>query len=301
MTSRSVKHLLLAALATACASHVRTKSSELTANGGACSHLCLRGLADQYITALLRHAPNALPLSPSVRFTENGKVLQIGEGAWRTIDGAAAYRAYISDPETGEVAAQALLTERGDSVLLMVRLKVLSREISEIETFVVHRGDTGDWAPERLASTPPVYDQLVPQDPGASRAELLRITDSYFTALQTQGTPDYRPAPFAAGAIRFENGLKATNDSSAKAALFRMSAAEQFDRGIFRGRRVEDRRYPVVDVDRGTVLAIVTFRMARPGSSVLLLSEFFKITNGKIQEIRAVQLDRPHDAVIGWP
>jgi hypothetical protein len=80
-----------------------------------------------------------------------------------------------------------------------------------------------------------------------------------------------------------------------------MSAAEQFDRGVFRGRRVEDRRYPVVDAERGTVLAIATFRMSAPGSSVLLLSEVFKIAGGKIQEIRAVQLDRPHDATIGWP
>jgi hypothetical protein len=80
-----------------------------------------------------------------------------------------------------------------------------------------------------------------------------------------------------------------------------MSAAEQFDRGMFRGRRVEDRRYPVLDAERGTVLAIVTFRMSQPGSRVLLLSELFKISNGKIQEIRAVQLDRPHDAMIGWP
>jgi hypothetical protein len=228
-------------------------------------------------------------------------VLQVGQGAWRTVDGTAGYRAYVSDPETGQVTAQALLTERADSVLLMLRLKVLNREITEIETLVVHHGDTGDWAPERLAASTAVYDQLVPAGERQSRAELLRITDSYFTALQTQGTPDYRPAPFASDANRSENGLKATNDSSAEAPLFRMSAAEQFDRGMFRGRQVEDRRYPAVDVERGTVLAIVTFRMSRPGSSVLLLSELFKIGNGKIQEIRAVQLDRPHDAVIGWP
>jgi len=38
-----------------------------------------------------------------------------------------------------------------------------------------------------------------------------------------------------------------------------------------------------------------------PKSSVLFWSELFKIAGGKIQEIRAVQLDRRHDAVIGWP
>lgn len=291
--------LLLIGLA-GCATHVSVKSSDLP-TAVACDHQCLRSLADRYIESLVRHGPQVLPLSPVVRFTENGKVLQIGQGAWRTVGGTAGYRAYVADPETGQVAAHALLTERGDSVLLMLRLKVFNREITEIETFVVHHGETGDWAPERLASTTPVYDQVVPAGERQSRAELLRITDSYFTALQTQGTPDYRPAPFAPGANRFENGLKATNDSSAQVPLFRMTAAEQFDRGMFRGRRVEDRRYPVVDVERGTVLAIVTFRMPQPGSSVLLLSELFKIGNGKIQEIRAVQLDRPHDAVIGWP
>jgi hypothetical protein len=236
-----------------------------------------------------------------VRFTENGAVLQIGEGAWRTIDDTGAYRAYVSDPETGQVGAHALLKEHGASVLLMLRLKVVDRSITEIETFVVHRGESSDWAPERLAVVTPVYDRPVPASERASRTSLIQVTDSYFTALQTQGTSDYRPAPFASGANRYENGLQATNDSTSAVRLFHMSAAEQFDRGMFRGRRVEDRRYPAVDVERGTVLAIATFRMSEPASRVLFLSELFKISGGKIQEIRAVQLDRAHDATVGWP
>ena len=50
----------------------------------------------------------------------------------------------------------------------------------------------------------------------------------------------------------------------------------------------------------GTVLAIVTFRMSDPTSTVLFLSEVFKISGGRLSEIRAVMLDRPHDASIGW-
>ena len=89
------------AFAAGCASHDSAKSSDLPPNADACSHPCLRSLADRYVTSLVPHGPQDLPLSPFVRFTENGKVLKIGQGAWRTIDDTAGYRAYVSDPEAG--------------------------------------------------------------------------------------------------------------------------------------------------------------------------------------------------------
>ena len=51
----------------------------------ACNRACLNGHTDRYLAALLKHDPNALPLSRDVKFTENSSAITIGEaGLWRT-------------------------------------------------------------------------------------------------------------------------------------------------------------------------------------------------------------------------
>ena len=132
-----------------------------------------------------------------------------------------------------------------------------------------------------------------------TRGQLLAAADAYFTAIQTEGTAQYRPAPFAEGMNRYENGVQTTNvpmDGQAPA-----SAAEQLEKAIFKGFDVTDRRYPVVDVEDGTVLGIVVFRGGPPPrKTTLLLSEIFKVTGGQIRQIRAVMLDLPMNARTGW-
>ena len=50
----------------------------------------------------------------------------------------------------------------------------------------------------------------------------------------------------------------------------------------------------------GTVLAIATFRREGADTSTLLLAEIFKVTGGKLREIRAVILNLPNGAGTGW-
>ena len=56
----------------------------------------------------------------------------------------------------------------------------------------------------------------------------------------------------------------------------------------------------MVDVEHGSVLAVATFRRDGPDTPILLLAEAFKVTGGKIQEIRAVILNLPNGAGTGW-
>ena len=39
----------------------------------------MMGLVDQYLAALVKHDPSGLPLSPSVRFTENTAEIKVGD------------------------------------------------------------------------------------------------------------------------------------------------------------------------------------------------------------------------------
>jgi len=53
-------------------------------------------------------------------------------------------------------------------------------------------------------------------------------------------------------------------------------------------------------VEHGSVLGIVTFRREGADTPTLLLAEIFKVTDGKLQEIRAVMLNLPNGAGTGW-
>ena len=74
----------------------------------------------------------------------------------------------------------------------------------------------------------------------------------------------------------------------------------QLERASYKGTMVMDRRFPIVDLEHGTVLATATFRREGPDTSTLLLAEMFKVTGGKLREIRAVILNLPNGAGTGW-
>ena len=85
------------------------------------------------------------------------------------------------------------------------------------------------------------------------------------------------------------------------------STAKGFDTGFFKERNIWDRRYPVVDEERGVVLSIVRFGI-KPGlksrseatSHDRLVAEFFAVRSGLISEIQAVIVNRPDEMSTGW-
>lgn len=119
--------------------------------------------------------------------------------------------------------------------------------------------------------------------------------------MQTEGTPQFVQAPFDPALKRFENGQQTTN-VTANPVLERHTWTQilQLERAQYRGTIVTDRRYPVVDTDHGSVLAVATFRREGEHTSTLLLAEIFKFTGGKLREIRAVILNLPNGAGTGW-
>jgi hypothetical protein len=93
------------------------------------------------------------------------------------------------------------------------------------------------------------------------------------------------------GMNRYENGLLTTNVPGG-GRLLGADAMAQFDSAMFGPIRVVDRRYPVVDRQMGTLLAIVVFESRNPARKPTIVSELFKIVNGEIHEIRAVMVAR---------
>ena len=57
------------------------------ANGqgtGPCNRECLTGIAEQYLTALAAKDQKKASFAPTVKFTDNGQELPIGDGFWKT-------------------------------------------------------------------------------------------------------------------------------------------------------------------------------------------------------------------------
>ena len=236
-----------------------------------------------------------------LKYTENGRVLALGDGFWKTAGSPTRYRDYVLDPETGGAAALTALHEYEGIAQMFLRLKIVNGQYKEIETFVVRVGDQRWFAPENLERLSNISAEPAPAGERQTREEVTSIANAYFTAVQTEGTPEFVQAPFDPAMKRIENGLQTTNvKENSVMERHTWSPALQLERASYKGTMVTDRRFPVVDTEHGTVLGLVMFRRAEPNSTTLLLAEIFKITGGKLREIRAVMLNLPHGAENGW-
>lgn len=267
----------------------------------ACDRACLTSFMDRYLQAQAANALGDLPMAPTVRVTENGDLIDAGAGFFKRAD-APSYRMDIADPETGGVAS-ALVVHAGDvQAFEMVRLKVEGGLITEVETVAAFEGESGPMFVPDFATEPrrDFLLTLLPREQN-SRLELMAVADGYWRALETNGRPDYRPAPMLPGVVRIENGMPTTNgamsdtSSGGPAGTLNASGTQQFDEGRFVSRTIYDRRFPVVDVERGVVLSI-----ARMGADAghdepphwqggrPLLAEFFAVQDGRITAVEVV-------------
>ena len=260
-----------------------------------CNRACLEGHVSTYLDALYANTPDAVPLARGVKISDNNRLISLREAFWN--DAAeTAYRWDIANPRLGDVATEVvILNSDGSYTMAVVRLKVAENSITEVEVIRASEGDAGGlWGPERLVEYP-LSRNLTNSIRVADRDSyygLIAAAESYWRAFQTNGTEEYHPADLLFDAHRFENGLQTTGqfpDGS-----FR-SAPDGFDNGNFVNRNLWDRRYPVVDEERGIVLSIVRFGLKDDMEAVnpvtsndRLVGEFFQVKNGMIQEVHAV-------------
>ena len=297
-----------------------------------CPRACMEGLVDQYLAALVRHDPSGLPLSKGVRFTENTIPLPLGDGLWiGASEAPAGFRVYAYDPGTSQIAFYGVMKERGQPLILALRLKVINGRITEIE-HVIARNIRGA-ALDNLVTPRPAFVTDVPAAERTPREEMLNAADNYFEAIEHA---DGSIAPFADDCERHENGGQTTHNAKpvpwpvplgskaaddAMAYIGTLSCKAQFDTHIMDFiTRLWPRRIAVVDEERGLVVAFPMFNQRAnaegkvhlrnvPGvdtlnlgtnSSNLQATEVFKIRSGRIHEIEAMGVNLPYGAKSGW-
>ncbi len=287
-----------------------TKFAQSTPDGALskapCDRACLTGFVDSYFKALLAHDARALPQAAGARITENGAEKSLAGTFW---DGAAqtVFRMDVVNTRRGDTGTEAVIRNAdGTKTMYMLRLKVQNGAITEIETIKTNKGQADRlWDPDRLKEVSPAFQLSIRDSLRDSYYDLIAAADSYWRAFQTNGTPAYHRARLLPDSARFENGVQTTG--LVRNGVFN-DTARGFDEGRFIGRNIWDRRYPVVDEERGVVLSIVRFGLkagAKSQSTATandrLVAEFFAIKNGFIQEIQAVLFNLPDAKPTGWP
>ena len=278
----------------------------------------LENFINIYIDAVIAHNPEQVQLAADVKYTENGQRLKPGDGMWNTTSDWGSYKLYVADPETSQVGFIGTIRENGVPAIMALRLKIANMEISEIETFIA-RSDSEAVMLEKKGPPNPVFLESIPVEQRFSRDSLKIIANMYFTALErNDGKGIY---PFTDNCNRLENGHYTTNNPKNDKRSFdidAMGCKEQLESGFFNFiTRIRDRRFPIVDEERGLVFTFAFFDHAGNVPTVTLsngitipmgvkqpftweIAELFKIENGLIREIQAMYQEAPYGMGTGW-
>jgi hypothetical protein len=322
----------LAMLAGAASAQPRSQSllPDGTLIAGPCDRACMMGLADDYLAANLAHDPRLVLWATRPKYTENGVGLRPGEGAlWNATTRIGRYRNYFVDMKARQVGYHGVVYQGDTPILVGFRLKVAGRRIAEVEAVTGGRGK-GAEDMEKKGAPPAVFGETVPAAERATRAQLVDAADTYFTGIE-QSSGDM--IPFAETCNRIENGGQTTNLASLDNAPYAGPGTDSWRSGFLKTCRAQinsgmfayipearNRRYEVIDEERGNILAFAVFahpgdvkKAQLPGQPVVImppsatrpfdtyLAEVFHVRRGLIQQVEAVIYSGPYGMDTGWP
>ena len=285
-----------------------------------CDRACLERFVNTYLDALVARDPKRAPLSAQAKYSENQSLVAIGDGRWKTAEAVGTYRIYAADPQAGQVGFIGTLREAGQWSMIALRLRILDQKIAEIEAVIpgdtVRHGTFGDFetAPGKITTARAPFSQPLLPAERRDRNVLINAADLHYEGVE-RGNGDI--VPFSDECIKVENGVQliknpnyafpAASPSGRKLPNFAaMGCRDQFNTRIWETDTITDRRYPIVDQERGIVMAFVMYHQydkARCASTVdhglvcppadvkpytLALVEAFKIESGEIHEVEAV-------------
>jgi len=266
-----------------------------------CDRACLTGIVSVYLSAMTAHDPSRVPVADRVRVTEDTKVIALGDGLWKNITTLRPYRQDFIDAREGVAATFGVAEEGGKPVLLAVRLKVVNRKVTEIESMVVRSREEGVlFQPDGFKAPNPGMAHVPTAAERNTRDDLVRVASLYPAGLRAGSfvTPD---VPMSSDAYRFENGQKMAGPG----CVFRPPSCEDM-----KGQAVPKLpgltyRVVAVDEEMGAVLLWQNFGPgALPGAATspntFVTFEAFKVYGGTIHAAEAILETLPIGAPSGW-
>jgi len=277
----------------------------------------LYGVLDGFLAALAARNAARVPWAANARFSENNVMLQIGDGVWNTIQSLGDYQLRFADVATRQVGYFGTIHEAIEESAFTLRLALNERgEITECEICIVRQSDSGIKFENPRYWTKPILEANA-QAP-SPRPEMIALANGYFDTLQrNDGTLHTK---FHPDCNRVENGVQTThNPEFAKIVpVSALGCEEQFKMGNYRyDDDLRARRFPLVDEERGLVLAFgfidhsgkldryqltdgrwVNSPVRRPHS--FYISELFKVDHGMLCQIEANFITVPYRMPSPW-
>ncbi len=277
----------------------------------------LYALLDEYLAALQARDHARLNWAVEGKTSENNVMLDPGDGLWGTIDRLGEYDLRFVDPSTGQVGFFGVVHEHKEESGFSLRLKFAADgAIEEAESIVVRQADSGiKFLGQKYWDKPILNANVVKPSP---RDEMIALGDGYFSTLQkNDGTIHTK---FHPECDRVENGVQTTRNPEFAyiVPVAALGCEEQFRMGNYRyDDRLRGRRFPMVDEERGLVLAFgfidhcgrlpeyqltdgrtVQSPIRYPHS--FYLAELFKIDDGMICQIEANFITVPYHMKSPW-
>lgn len=297
------KLVMTLCLLTACASDsAMSESAGVRAASDACDRDCLIRGAKQ-----LLEMPE---LAEGARITQNGSEIALAD-SWLSRASQLHFHNAYADEKRGQVLVVGTAQTQRDGetkpTVFGLRAKLQGGKPEEIELMVTQEGEASLFPETLPIETDVRFEELVPEAERDTGGTMIGLANRYFDGIEAAGDPGL---PVAEGCNRVENGMQTTRNP--RFNDLRCNTLEVFVYIPV----VEQRRYPIIDEERGVVVAIVVFQI--PGGDyeyelngqkvmrsytprALYLFEAFKISGGVIHQIEATMRNLDHGARIDWP
>lgn len=217
-----------------------------------CDAACMTAIAQQYMTDVATQDWSKLPWANPVRYTENNVAMMIGDGFWGAGPTTGDDPLILADASTGNVIWYGRTAEHGQLAYHGLRLKVVDGKISEVESYLGREGTPDLFAPLDGYVLHADFSSNVAN--AASRDALIGLVETYFDTKQlNDGT---LKTTLSDTCTQLVNGVNITQGEHVKAQAAQGCKA-QLEIGLYKPvERIRARRYPVVDTEKGVVVAL---------------------------------------------
>jgi hypothetical protein len=238
-------------------------------SGSGCTRELLSATVDAYFTAIAAHDSSSLPLADKVKFTENGKMLQLTDGAWKTA-GKVKFKHSALDTELCTSVTESVLPDGSTDIPYGLRLKLEDQKLTEIESIAVRSGDyfTKSDTMAITAQGSADWEMILPAAQQPTRDALTAIVDKYFTQFPAGA------CNFASDCKRLENGFSPGSCTAGLSCSMSM--------GMGMGSMGMKTRLVVLDVEMGVAVGFVMFA----GSYTDF--HMFRVRDGQVHAVHAI-------------
>ncbi len=247
-----------------------------------CSQACLANVMAEFKASVLAKRPVKLVQDAEVR--ENMEITTVDKSAWKDVKAVKSSAVFADAVTANVVSRDGVEMVDGKAAYLSTRLKVEAGRITEVEL----SSDVARANPTYVWSLPPVLTAPVPEGERMTREALDALAHRYFQTLT-----DHKPVAAdydEARCNRFHSGNQITNVSRNLVEGQGARTCVTANEGNKPWGPALEQRFPVIDVEHGTVLGITLLMYS---NQVMYVSEVFKVEQGRITHIDNIGLVKP--------